>query len=422
MIFALTVAAGSSFGLLSTITPRVSQSMSRKRIPDDIDANVTREYALPLLPSRQSLDFSGFVDKSRMWIRSMDCWHGGLLVSAQTRGEVLPLKEVCVVLPLAMLVSTPYNGCLRVSPQMIGYVVEIDKRAGLLGHQLKHTIEAWEDALKEQEAKVLKVKARAAKVQSLKEALAKEQGVQSNEVRLRTKAKGREATALKRQSKLESMRNPCCSFVDCGPIQDLEQREADEMDEADEQAVSDIKSDEFINEVGIVGNQELSINSPTYTTIRVVIAQFTAPVVEQECSPLRDDKLRQNYVLEMESILARALEYSVKYWLKSFSREQFKLHGRTVQLSNLDINGDALHARVRLPPTLNVMTTKVWKLQIKDQKISFNFLVREDSGDDTHRQDPRLAMGGCARELVIGPCNSSIFLRTKKANVREMLC
>ena len=37
----------------------------------------------------------------------------------------------------------------------------------------------------------------------------------------------------------------------------------------------------------------------------------------------------------MESILARALEYTLKYWLKSFSRDQFKLQGRTVQLSNL---------------------------------------------------------------------------------------
>ena len=37
----------------------------------------------------------------------------------------------------------------------------------------------------------------------------------------------------------------------------------------------------------------------------------------------------------MESILARALEYTLKYWLKSFSRDQFKLQGRVVQLSNL---------------------------------------------------------------------------------------
>jgi hypothetical protein len=40
----------------------------------------------------------------------------------------------------------------------------------------------------------------------------------------------------------------------------------------------------------------------------------------------------------MESILARALEYTLKYWLKSFSRDQFKLQGRTVQLSNLGKN------------------------------------------------------------------------------------
>lgn len=44
----------------------------------------------------------------------------------------------------------------------------------------------------------------------------------------------------------------------------------------------------------------------------------------------------------MESILARALEYTLKYWLKSFSRDQFKLQGRTVQLSNLG-KGSAIH-------------------------------------------------------------------------------
>ncbi|KAH9803354.1 Chorein N domain-containing protein [Citrus sinensis] len=38
----------------------------------------------------------------------------------------------------------------------------------------------------------------------------------------------------------------------------------------------------------------------------------------------------------MESIIARALEYTFKYWLKSFSRDQFKLQGRTAQLSNLE--------------------------------------------------------------------------------------
>ncbi|XP_031265456.1 uncharacterized protein LOC116123856 isoform X4 [Pistacia vera] len=66
----------------------------------------------------------------------------------------------------------------------------------------------------------------------------------------------------------------------------------------------------------------------------------------------------------MESILARALEYTLKYWLKSFSRDQFKLQGRTVQLSNLDINGDALHASMGLPPALNVAVAKVGKLEI----------------------------------------------------------
>ncbi|XP_027063939.2 uncharacterized protein [Coffea arabica] len=72
----------------------------------------------------------------------------------------------------------------------------------------------------------------------------------------------------------------------------------------------------------------------------------------------------------MESILARALEYTLKYWLKSFSRDQFKLQGRTVQLSNLDINGDALHASVGLPPALNVTTAKVGKLEIVLPSVS----------------------------------------------------
>jgi hypothetical protein len=95
----------------------------------------------------------------------------------------------------------------------------------------------------------------------------------------------------------------------------------------------------------------------------------------------------------MESIIARALEYTLKYWLKSFSRDQFKLQGRTAQLSNLgwdpllrlrmpiwsppganfffgrdlgdaDINGDALHASLVLPPSLAVETARVGKLQI----------------------------------------------------------
>ncbi|XP_020235272.1 uncharacterized protein LOC109815090 [Cajanus cajan] len=72
----------------------------------------------------------------------------------------------------------------------------------------------------------------------------------------------------------------------------------------------------------------------------------------------------------MESILGRALEYTLKYWLKSFTREQFKLQGRTVHLSNLDIDGDALHSSVGLPPALNVATAKVGKLEITLPSVS----------------------------------------------------
>ncbi|KAL6844544.1 hypothetical protein ACP4OV_026217 [Aristida adscensionis] len=72
----------------------------------------------------------------------------------------------------------------------------------------------------------------------------------------------------------------------------------------------------------------------------------------------------------MESIIARALEYTLKYWLKSFSRDQFKLQGRTAQLSNLDINGDALHASLGLPPALAVDTARVGKLEITLPSVS----------------------------------------------------
>ncbi|KAK8966517.1 hypothetical protein KSP40_PGU008134 [Platanthera guangdongensis] len=72
----------------------------------------------------------------------------------------------------------------------------------------------------------------------------------------------------------------------------------------------------------------------------------------------------------MESIIARALEYTLKYWLKSFSRDQFKLQGRVAQLSNLDINGDALHASIGLPLSLNVSTARVGKLEITIPAVS----------------------------------------------------
>ncbi|XP_050367986.1 uncharacterized protein LOC126786257 [Argentina anserina] len=72
----------------------------------------------------------------------------------------------------------------------------------------------------------------------------------------------------------------------------------------------------------------------------------------------------------MESILARALEYTLKYWLKSFSRDQFKLQGRTVQLSNLDMDGDALHSSMGLPPAIHVTTARVGKLEIVLPSVS----------------------------------------------------
>jgi hypothetical protein len=37
----------------------------------------------------------------------------------------------------------------------------------------------------------------------------------------------------------------------------------------------------------------------------------------------------------MESLLLRALESTLRHWLKTFSRDQFKLRGRSVQLSDL---------------------------------------------------------------------------------------
>eukprot|EP00250_Pteridium_aquilinum_P021537 c25158_g2_i1 orf=3038-6676(+) len=67
----------------------------------------------------------------------------------------------------------------------------------------------------------------------------------------------------------------------------------------------------------------------------------------------------------MESLLAKALESKLKYWLKSYTRDQFKLRGRTVQLCNLDLNGEVLHASIGLPPTLLVSQARVGILEIK---------------------------------------------------------
>ncbi|QCD87190.1 Vacuolar protein sorting-associated protein 13 [Vigna unguiculata] len=72
----------------------------------------------------------------------------------------------------------------------------------------------------------------------------------------------------------------------------------------------------------------------------------------------------------MESIMAKALEYTLKYWLKSFSRDQFKLQGRTAQLSNLELDGEALHSSLGFPPMLSVTTAKVGKLEIMLPSVS----------------------------------------------------
>ncbi|BAT89904.1 hypothetical protein LR48_Vigan08g077300 [Vigna angularis] len=76
----------------------------------------------------------------------------------------------------------------------------------------------------------------------------------------------------------------------------------------------------------------------------------------------------------MESIMAKALEYTLKYWLKSFSRDQFKLQGRTAQLSNLELDGDALHSSLGFPPMLSVTTAKVGKLEIMVCRFSLSLI------------------------------------------------
>uniref|UniRef100_A0A7N0V5U2 Chorein N-terminal domain-containing protein n=2 Tax=Kalanchoe fedtschenkoi TaxID=63787 RepID=A0A7N0V5U2_KALFE len=111
----------------------------------------------------------------------------------------------------------------------------------------------------------------------------------------------------------------------------------------------------------------------------------------------------------MESILARALEYTLKYWLKSFSRDQFKLQGRTAQLSNLDINGEALHSSMGLPPAMHVATAKVGKLQIMLPYVSYvqvepivvqidrlDLVLEEKTELDEHKSTPLSTSSGKA--------------------------
>ncbi|KAJ1393166.1 Vacuolar protein sorting-associated protein 13, N-terminal domain [Sesbania bispinosa] len=124
----------------------------------------------------------------------------------------------------------------------------------------------------------------------------------------------------------------------------------------------------------------------------------------------------------MESILGRALEYTLKYWLKSFSREQFKLQGRTVHLSNLDIDGDALHSSVGLPPALNVATAKVGKLEITLPSVSSVQtepivvqidrldLVLEENSDLDASLSPNSQFSQWAKGLRLGDLNLNGYL------------
>ncbi|KAM0845719.1 hypothetical protein ACQ4PT_056188 [Festuca glaucescens] len=66
----------------------------------------------------------------------------------------------------------------------------------------------------------------------------------------------------------------------------------------------------------------------------------------------------------MESVIAWALADKLGYWIKSFSREKLRLRGRTAQLSNAEIDGDALHAALGLPPALAIATARIQELVI----------------------------------------------------------
>jgi hypothetical protein len=81
----------------------------------------------------------------------------------------------------------------------------------------------------------------------------------------------------------------------------------------------------------------------------------------------------------MESLLLRALESTLRHWLKSFSRDQFKLRGRSVQLNDLDVKGDVLHASIGLPPSLRVTEARIGKLVLKVDFPSFFQSLNFDS-------------------------------------------
>lgn len=77
----------------------------------------------------------------------------------------------------------------------------------------------------------------------------------------------------------------------------------------------------------------------------------------------------------MESILGRALEYTLKYWLKSFSREQFKLQGRTVHLSNLGTTQSKIKSKFKFKfnsenPNF-ISPTSVLALRYRRRRLAF---------------------------------------------------
>jgi hypothetical protein len=72
----------------------------------------------------------------------------------------------------------------------------------------------------------------------------------------------------------------------------------------------------------------------------------------------------------MESLLLRGLESTLRYWLKTFNREQFRLLGRSFQLYDLDVDGDAIHASLGLPPTLRVTEARIRNLELRVASIT----------------------------------------------------
>lgn len=74
--------------------------------------------------------------------------------------------------------------------------------------------------------------------------------------------------------------------------------------------------------------------------------------------------------VSMESLLLRGLESTLRYWLRTFSREQFRLRGRSIQLYDLDVDGDALHASLGLPPTLQITEARIRNLELRIASIT----------------------------------------------------